>query len=575
MTQPAALAAGAALHRLDLRAFHRRCRSVPRPVASSLVFHRCAWDLPMFARHVMGEYLARAGKVAPPCAVDDWVYGVPPARPGTRRATVRRLLLTGRGIGKTTKLKVRAFHGMLYGFVRVGLAVGATDDEAMGWVSTLRTWATKPTATIRRWFPELQVAGNEHKLVITTRFGTSTLIARGWSGSIRGLNVDVVRPDAVYLDDIEKEENSKTIDSRTDTVDRLRKKILPLESIEGGAEFWWLQTPVHHDGASARVVKGDAGLKAWAWCRLPLVRQWPTHPDAERLWQENLRIYHDRARFPVDRADSDELRAAASDAHFEAHREVMAEGAVVLDGARMPIHRCYQRRSDIGETAWATEYEVSVSPPGAGVLRPDTWPRFERRGQVLAFRGDEVLLKDLQLEAHYDPSDGGDDGALVVVAAWQGCFFVVHSQVWTDARISRQIEELPEALRFWVGLGLRELQWEPTQGSASEIKRRIEQGLRDAQLRITVKDRHSTERKESRIVATLEPLGARGEILLPDDLPGVLLVQAHDFDPSSRTNRDDWLDALQRAIERHQSRRGAQRPKAATVRRALDAFRGR
>lgn len=537
--------------------------------ASAALFARAAWDVAFFARYAMAEVLD--GELGEHGPIDQWVYGLPPALPGERMTTERRLLLTGRGIGKTTRLKIRAFHGLLFGFVRVGVAIGATDEDAKEWVDTIREWASEPPPLVAAWFPELRATGNKHSVRLHTRFGACTLMARGWDGSVRGLNKAGVRPDSVYLDDIEKEENSKTAEARQQNAEKLRKKILPLEPIEGGGELWWAQTPVHHDGTSARVVKGAEDMRAWSLCRLPIVQQWPTGAEAEHLWAENRSLYADTVTEPNKQA-----RAAAAFAHFEANAEAMSEGAVVLDPVRMPIWRCYWRRWDVGESAWATEYEVSTSPPGAGVFRPDAWPRFERVGSELHFGSHRVELRKLVLEAHYDPSDGGDDGALVVVAAWRGVYFVVASIVWSHARISEQIAAIPEALRFWAGIGLRELQWEPTAGSASEVERQIRKAIKDAGLKLKLVGRPSTERKEARIVATLEPVGAAGHLCLPHDISERLVVQASDFDPSSRRNRDDWLDALQRAIERHQARTARQAPDPAKVGQALrNAFRRR
>ena len=63
----------------------------------------------------------------------------------------------------------------------------------------------------------------------------------------------------------------------------------------------------------------------------------------------------------------------------------------------------------------------------------------------------------------------------------------------------------------------------------------------------------SSTNKNSRIVGTLEPLGASGRITLPVDLADAQIAQANDFNPALSDNDDDWLDALQRAVEMHES----------------------
>jgi hypothetical protein len=529
---------------------------------------RCRWRVDAFASLVMHPVLARIGPVSEQNEIDDYVFGLPPKRVG-QRVTTQRILMTGRGIGKTTRLKIRALHGMLYGCTRVAAAIGSNEEESTGWVSTLADWLKNAPDELRALFPELEYHAKERSLWLRTRFGESTLLARSFTGGLRGMNVNGRRPDALYLDDIEGEDRSITRKARDRNQMRLTKKVLPLVPLEGGAEVWWVQTPVHHDCVAVRALKGHDELRGWTCRRIPVVRRWPDiDPEGKataELWAENKRIFFDVDTYGEDK----EARTAAARSHFDEHRDAMSEGAIVLDPTRMPIDAAYRKRWEIGETAWATEFAVDVAAPGADVFSPDTWPRYEHASGHLRIHGRDVAYASMQLAAHYDPSDGGDDGALVVVGRHGGRYYLLAATIWESAKLSQQIAGIPAAVAKWVKHGLRVLQWEPTTGSASVIADAIREALADAGLRVALEDRHSTERKEARIVGTLEPKGAAGLLAIPTTFPLSHEALIRDFHAGRRDNRDDLLDAFQRAVERLES--GDKTPDADAVLAALES----
>lgn len=503
------------------------------------------WKIDEFADLVMRPVLERTGTVSDQNEIDDFILRPRPLRVGHRHATTRRLLMTGRGVGKTTRLKIRALHGLLYGATRVAVAIGATDEEAQGWIKTIREWLENPEPLLRELFPELRIHSTEHLLRVETRFGRAWLLARSFTGGLRGLNVHAHRPDALYLDDVEGEDKSVTVKARDRNQIRISKKILPLVPLEGGAEIWWVQTPVHHDCVAVRVWKGHPEMQGWTCRRIPVVRRWPEGTAAERLWADNRAIFFDVDRF----GDDERARTEASREHYLANRAAMSAGAIVLDEARLPLDAAYRLRWSIGEMAWGTEYEVRTGRPGSSTFSPDTWPRFERLEDRIRIHGREVSILGMQLAAHYDPSDGGDDGALVVVGKHGGRWYVLAVYQWETSRLSVQIAAIPDAIRPYVALGLSSLQWEPTTGAASVVEGEILDALHAAGVEVDLVGRHSTERKEARIVATLEPKAAGGLLAIPDDLSDRVEAQIADFQPGQRDNRDDILDALQRAVE--------------------------
>lgn len=540
-------AACAEIAALDSAALARDLASCPPAQRWETLRFRWRHRLDEFADIAMRPVLARRSAVSDPGELDDVFYTAPVYRVGYRPWTTQRIVMTGRGVGKTTRQKIRCFHGLLYGCRRVSVAIAQSDPDATGWIRTVRDWAENPGPELALLFPELRSEGNEHVLRMLTRYGAATLIARGFKASMRGINELSGRPDALDLDDIESEDTSMTERARDNNQRRLLGKVLPLAPLEGGAEVWWTQTPVHHDCMAVRAYRGTEELRGWETRRIPIIRQWP---DNAELWEECRRIY-----FDVDTYGSRQAAKLAARAFYEQRREAMDAGADVLDPMRMGVFACHARKWDVGPTAFAREYEMSVSAAGGGKLAATSWPTFRRRAAAVEYKGRAFEISAMRLEAHYDSSDGGDDGALVIVGehpSIRGRLFVLLAHAWEGAPLSRQISELPSLLKPYHTLGLRRWRWEPTAGSASLVRDRIEAALRDDGLGdMVLVDKHSTERKEARIIGTLEPLGAAGLLTLDESIPYRLKSLAEDFDDSRHDNADDWLDALQRAVEAH------------------------
>lgn len=503
---------------------------------------RYRWRLDEFAAVVMAPLLERTGRVSPPGKLDRVVYGERPHRVGDPDRVRQLLVMTGRGVGKTTRQKVRAFHGLAYGLRKVSVTVCGTDKDAIGWIEGLRSWSSEPGPLLGAMFPELAAAGDQHELFLSTRFGTGALFARSFTGSLRGFNHENRRPDSLDLDDVETEDRSVTRAARDATQRRLTSKVLPLVPLEGGAEVTWAQTPVDPDAVAVRAMRGDEELRGWDVHTLPVITRWPERED---LWAACRAIYFDASAYATKAA-----RVKAARAFYHEHRAEMDAGAVVLDDTRMGPFGVNAKLWDVGPTAFSREYLMSDQAPGA-VFTPDDWLRHDLRGGIVVpDTGEPFPLSACRLWAHLDTSDGGDDGAVVVCAERRGRVYEVATGVFEAARIAQQIEGVPAVLARFVPLGLDALHWEPPPGAASSVERDLRVALDAAGLTgVRLESVPSRENKNARIVNTLEPLQAGGLLSVRHDLDQRALATARTFDARRGNNRDDWLDALQRCAE--------------------------
>ena len=521
-----------------------RCRRDPDRAAALLrMWYR--WRLADFAAQVMAPMLREIGPVSPPGPLDRAIYSLPVDRPGHREAGHQQLVMTGRGVGKTTRQKIRRLHGLLYGWSPLAVAIAQTDPDAKGWIDTINGWAENPGDILARLFPELRSSASERELTLTTRFGASTILARGWTASMRGLNEGGRRPDSLDLDDVEAEERSVTTAARDNTQSRLTAKVLPLCPLEGGGYVTWCQTPVDPDAVAVRAARRTEDLMGWDVSSLPVISRWP---DRDDLWAEARAIYFDADARP-DKID----RVRAVRAFYAEHQAEMNEGIELLDPHRLGPVAVHMRLWDVGKTAFAREYEMRASMPGT-CFDPASWPRHVVALDGAATRlhregGGVVWLREVPMWAHLDTSDGGDDAALVVCAWVRGRVCEVGSSIWTGARLSRVLREVAPALHHFAQVGLHDLHWEPPPGAASVVEDEIRRALADAGLSLRLVAVPSTENKNARIVNTLEPLADGGLLSLCADIDRRAVAQAAGFRPGRHDNTDDWLDALQRCAE--------------------------
>lgn len=530
-------------------AFRDRLDAASKSTRADLIAMRLRWDLHRASHALVRPVEARRGTWSPPGRLDALMYDEPLLRPGARDGLYQHLILASRGIGKTTRLRTRFLVSALYCIHPASLFVGGQSGDATASVQWIRDILDDPPPVMAAGWPELRTSGTQSHLVVETRFGTAHILARGWASRFRGLNLPGAgRPTQIGLDDVESEENSRSQASRDGNADRLRAKILPLVPLGSGAELWWCQTPAHHDATAARILRRDAGHTGWTVTHCPAVLAWPERSD---LWGAAEAVYRDASHASTQDA------VEALTAFYRRHREAMDAGADLLDPHRLPILDCYRYRWDRGPSAFDREYQVAPRTASGRVFDTSAWPRIDvdlQAGTITRHDdGETIPIRTLRLAAHYDPSDGGDDGSVSVVGCdGAGRRYEIAGRVMATVKNSEQLPQVAAEVAPLVRHGLRVLMWEPPSGAASTVERQLRAALRAEAKRLSLRPvstmrRPSHENKNARIVGGLEGLAAARMLYVRHDTPQGVLTTADDFDPSTTDNRDDWLDGLERA----------------------------
>jgi len=520
---------------------------------------RWRWDLNAFAEAAVRPIMERKTIWAPPNPVITDIYRWPLLhwRQRTLGVTAQYLVWAPRGASKTTAISIRMLHAALYGLEAGIVVVGSGDTAATGILSTIAGWVHELPPDVRELWPDAHMSGPSERMTLHADGSAVTMHPRGWlSAQIRGLQKDAVRPTLALLDDIESAATTSSPEVRDAAQLKLTEQVLPLLPLEGRGAVLWSATPVHADCLSARAFARKPGFARWATFRHRAVRAWPTRSD---LWEEAKRAYLDfdaASESLQSRGEEVTPDAVQAEQHAIVRRMVearpeMLEGADVLDPVRLPILSCYTRRWDLGEEAWSREYQTEAIVRTADATFDSTaWVRVVVVDGHVVTKSARYPVDRLRAVAYYDPSDGGDMGAVAVGAQLPDGRAVLLHAVELPGRMPVQMPAVVDACdRLDADLTAEPNMMHDSEQQAlaaaweSMNRKRVNGGRRKLVLRFVA----TTENKEQRIRSLDHPLST-GRLLISGAVGAALGERADAWRPGRRCT-DDILDAVQRVGE--------------------------
>ncbi len=213
--------------------------------------------------------------------------------------------------------------------------------------------------------------------------------ARGAGQKIRGLRHGAYRPDVVFLDDIENDENVKTPSQRDKLQDWLNKAVMNLG--EAGAKFdiFFIGTILHFDSVLARTQK----TPFWKAKTFQAIIEQPVNMDLWESWEELVR--------------NDGPETAQE--FYDDNAEAMEAGAVVSWPLKRPLLALMKLKvKDAG--AFNSEYQNMPSDANGMFARLTYWVH-ETPGRVYFGACDPSLGKKGNTGRR-----GGDPSAILVGA---------------------------------------------------------------------------------------------------------------------------------------------------------------
>jgi predicted phage terminase large subunit-like protein len=152
----------------------------------------------------------------------------------------------------------------------------------------------------------------------------------GTGKKMRGMKNGPHRPDLVFLDDLENDENVRDKDQRDKVESFVLKAVIGLAGPSGGLDVFWPGTSLHYDAAINRVSRKPG----WRRKVFKSIMQWPDRLD---LWEQWEGIYTSASASDEDGAQ--EAAEAEAKAFYLANKSAMDAGAIVSWPEVRPLYR--------------------------------------------------------------------------------------------------------------------------------------------------------------------------------------------------------------------------------------------
>lgn len=362
-----------------------------------------AFDLGYFGRAYLGHYFTRP---APPFhqELDQlWREGVlkgldplEHAKEISRMNGCRRSATAPRGHAKSTNFTFKdSIHAAVYAYKHYIIILSDTSDQADGFVRDIKAEMEANTA-LREDFGELM--GPLWTASVILLANGVKIEALGAGKKIRGRRHKQWRPDLILCDDLENDENVNTKEQRRKLKDWYYKAVS--KAGDTYTDIVYIGTLLHYDSLLANVQLN----KEYTSVKYRAVISWA---DNKELWEAWENIYTDLA----NEDSKDEAKA-----FFEANREAMLEGTVVLWSEKWSYYELMVMRLSEGVASFNSEMQNDPVDPESCAFNPEWFDYYDDEGKIIPDFSDPRFL----FIGANDPSLGknkkADTSAIIVLA---------------------------------------------------------------------------------------------------------------------------------------------------------------
>ncbi len=175
-------------------------------------------------------------------------------------------------------------------------------------------------------YPEHAGRGRVWKEGVIVTHGNAKMQAFGAGTKVRGLRHGPHRPDLAVLDDLENDENVRSLEQRDKLHSWLMRTVLPLGPPDGSMDVLYIGTVLHYDAVLSRVLNSPL----WQARHFRSIIEFPDRTDLWDQWEEAL---HNEG-------------PEAARAFYDDRRSEMELGAVVSWPAVRPLYALMLIRAD-------------------------------------------------------------------------------------------------------------------------------------------------------------------------------------------------------------------------------------
>lgn len=220
-------------------------------------------------------------------------------------------------------------------------------DQAAAMLEAIKTELTD-NPRLQMDFPNQVGAGRVWNAGVILTANNRKVQAFGSGKKMRGLRHGPHRPDLVMLDDIENDEQVRSLEQRKKLEDWVTKTVLNLGPPSGTMDVVYLNTILHYDSVANRFHRKPR----WTRRKFKAVMRWPDRLDLWQQWEELF--INESGSTDEDDGTPRDLGAAA--AFYQQHEAAMLAGAVVSWPAVRPLLRLMMIRAE-DHHAFDCEYQ--------------------------------------------------------------------------------------------------------------------------------------------------------------------------------------------------------------------------
>lgn len=169
---------------------------------------------------------------------------------------------------------------------------------------------------------------------------------------VRGRRHGPHRPDLVFLDDLENDENVRSPEQREKLFGWINKAVLKVGPPDGSMDVIWVGTVLHYDAVLVRASK----MPSWRVTEFQAIVKWPDRMD---LWDAFEEVYQN---------DGEE----AATEFYRAHQAEMDAGAIVNWPSVQPLIQLMLERA-VSHEAFQSEYQNKPMSSGNPFTKLTYW----------------------------------------------------------------------------------------------------------------------------------------------------------------------------------------------------------
>lgn len=505
-------------------------RGAPLTGKNGLRKQLAAFDMEFFGRAYLPHYFVRKSPEFHKELDDIWSTGVmkdfiPLSKAAQKKISraegCRRAIAAPRGHAKSTNLTFKgSLHATLYEYKHYIIILSDSSEQSESFLDSIKTELEENEHIIED-FGEL--AGKVWRSNVLLTKTNIKVEAIGSGKKIRGRKHKNWRPDLIILDDVENDENVRTIEQRNKLSNWFYKAVS--KAGDDYTDFVYIGTMLHYDSLLANVMKNPSYKSIKYQAVLSF-----SHSS---LWDEWEQIYTNLSN---ENHEKDALD------FFNKNKEEMLQGTDVLWEDKLSYYNLMCIKISEGDASFNSELQNEpISPEDC--LFQEEWIDYYNEFEV------DFKSNDFDFYGAVDPSLGkskkSDYSAIITLAKQKstGYMYVVDAdgERRHPDKIINDILEKERWLRKTFGRGYRKFGCETVQFQWF-LKEEIAKASARANLYIPIEEINSSGDKVLR-VQTLQP-DVKNKYIKFNPKHKLLLEQLKQFPMASH---DDLPDALEMA----------------------------